>query len=67
MQTYGLIVADNGSDWYVHGTADPRWTYRFVDQLKQISARAFQAVDASGCKEQPGSAAFAYGPGCPAP
>jgi hypothetical protein len=67
MQTYGLIVADNGSDWYVQGTVDPRWTYRFVDQLKQIPAGAFQAVDASGCKVRPGSAAYAYGPGCPAP
>jgi hypothetical protein len=67
MQTYGLIVADNGSDWYFQGTVDPRWTYRFVDQLKGIPARAFRAVDASGCKVKPGSAAFVYGPDCPAP
>jgi hypothetical protein len=67
MQTYGLIVADNGSDWYFQGTVDPRWTYRFVDRLKRIPARAFQAVDASGCGVNPGSAAFAYGPDCPAP
>ncbi len=25
MKTYGLIVADNGSDMYVTGTFDPRW------------------------------------------
>ena len=35
MKRYGLIVADNGSDWYVQGTMDPRWTYTFVDQLKR--------------------------------
>jgi hypothetical protein len=67
MKRYGLIVADNGSDWYVQGTVDPRWTYGFVDQLKRIPARAFVAVDASACKVSPNSGAFRYGPGCPAP
>ena len=47
MKTYGLIVADNGSNWYFQGVADTRWTYDQVDQLKQIPASAFQAVDAS--------------------
>jgi hypothetical protein len=67
MKRYGLIVADNGSDWYVQGSVDDRWTYRFVDQLKRVPARAFVAVDASACKVSVDSAAFAYGPGCPAP
>ncbi len=38
MKTYGLILADNGSDWYFQGTADTRWTDKEVDQLKQIPA-----------------------------
>jgi hypothetical protein len=67
MKTYGLILADNGSDWYFGGTTDRRWTYTMVDQLKQIPARAFQAVDESclrvsansGQALQPGSAARA--------
>src|SRR5262249_47244873 len=67
MKRYGLIVADNGSDWYFQGTVDPRWTYRFVDQLKRIPASAFVAVDERACRVSKGSAAFAYGPGCPAP
>ena len=67
MKRYGLIVADNGSDWYFQGAVDPRWTYAFVDQLKRVPAGAFVAVDASDCKAAPNSAAFAYGPGCPAP
>ena len=50
MKRYGLIVADNGSDWYFQGTVDPRWTYAFVDQLKQIPARAFVAVDEHACR-----------------
>jgi hypothetical protein len=67
MKRYGLIVADNGSDWYFQGTVDSRWTYRFVDQLKRIPASAFVAVDERACKVAGRSAAFAYGPGCPAP
>jgi hypothetical protein len=67
MKRFGVIVADNGSDWYVQGTVDDRWTYAFVDQLKRVPARAFQAVDARPCRVAPNSGAYAYGPGCPAP
>jgi hypothetical protein len=66
MKTYGLILADNGSNWYFQGTADRRWTYNEVDQLKQIPANAFVAVDESclmvspnsGQALQPGTAAY---------
>jgi hypothetical protein len=66
MKTYGLILADNGSNWFFQGTTDRRWTYKMVDQLKQIPAREFQAVDESclivnrnsGQARQPGTASF---------
>ncbi len=66
MKTYGLILADNGSNWFFQGTADTRWTYTEVDQLKQIPASAFVAVDESclmvttdsGQAYQPGTAAY---------
>jgi len=66
MKTYGLILADNGSNWYFQGTTDPRWTYTMVDQLKAIPAREFQAVDESclmispnsGQARQPGTPAY---------
>lgn len=67
MQRYGLILADNGSDWYVQGTMDAGWTDDLLDELKSVPARRFVAVDASACRVSPGSAAVAYGPGCPAP
>ena len=44
---YGLIVADNGSNWYFGGTSEPGWDNALLDQLKQVPADAFQAVDAS--------------------
>jgi hypothetical protein len=45
MQHYGLIVADNGSNWYVQGGTDPRWNDDELDQLKGIPGSAFQVVD----------------------
>ncbi len=40
MKRYGLIVADNGSNWYFTGTVDGRWTGDQVNELKQIPANA---------------------------
>ncbi|HEY3776226.1 MAG TPA: hypothetical protein VGL69_24740 [Solirubrobacteraceae bacterium] len=65
MKTYGLILADNGSNWFFGGTTDRRWTYTMVDQLKQIPARAFQAVDESCLMVSPDSGQ-ALQPGSPA-
>lgn len=56
MKTYGLILADNGSNWYFQGTADTRWTDSEVDQLKLIPASQFVAVDESCLMIQPNSA-----------
>ncbi|HEX7459813.1 MAG TPA: hypothetical protein VF279_04220 [Acidimicrobiales bacterium] len=55
MQHYGLILADNGSNWYFGGTADPNWPIALVDQLKQIPADAFEAVDESSLMVTPDS------------
>jgi hypothetical protein len=67
MKHYGMIVADNGSDWYFQGEVNGHWTGGLLDQLKSVPASAFQAVDESGCRVKKNSAAFAYGPQCPAP
>ena len=67
MRNYGMLVADNGSDWYFQGATDERWTDDLLDELKSVPAAAFVAVDESGCKVSPDSGAFAYGPDCPAP
>jgi len=47
MKTYGLILADNGSSWYFQGASSTKWPDEFIAQLKEIPARAFQAVDES--------------------
>jgi hypothetical protein len=55
MQHYGLILADNGSNWYFGGTADPAWPLSLVDELKSIPASAFEAVDESSLMVSPDS------------
>lgn len=45
MKTYGMIVADNGSSWYVTGAADPRWDDDDLNQLKTVPGSAFEVVD----------------------
>lgn len=49
MQTYGLMLADNGSNWYFQGTRDGHWRNQLLDQLKTVPASAFEAVDVSSC------------------
>jgi hypothetical protein len=45
MQRYGLIVADNGSNWYFQGGTSPAWNDDDLNQLKGIPGSAFEAVD----------------------
>ena len=55
MQQYGLILADNGSNWYFGGTADDNWPIALVDELKEVPASAFEAVDESSLMIDPNS------------
>lgn len=50
MKRYGLALADNGSPWYFQGTSDTRWKSGLLDELKQIPASAFEAVDTLSLK-----------------
>jgi hypothetical protein len=45
MQRYGLIVADNGSNWFFQGGTDARWNDDELGQLKAIPGSAFEVVD----------------------
>jgi hypothetical protein len=50
MQKYGLIVADNGSDWYVTGAPDRRWDDDVLHTLQAVRGRSFEVVDASSLR-----------------
>jgi hypothetical protein len=44
LKTYGMIVADNGSNWYISGGRDSRWDDDDLNQLKTVPGSAFEAV-----------------------
>ena len=44
LQRYGMIVADNGSDWYLSGAPDRRWSDDQLGTLKQVPGSAFEVV-----------------------
>jgi hypothetical protein len=48
LKKYGLIVADNGSDWYVTGTADARWNDTELNTLKRLRGSDFEVVRMTG-------------------
>jgi hypothetical protein len=47
LKRFGMIVADNGSNWFISGTSDRRWTDENLDQLKSIPGSAFEAVQSA--------------------
>ena len=64
MKDYGLILADNGSNWYFQGSAFPQWPDALVSLLKGIPARDFEAVDESCLMVRPSSGLARAKPGC---
>ena len=44
LKKYGLIVADNGSPWYISGAPDRRWDDDDLHALGQVPGSAFEAV-----------------------
>ncbi|MBX9456194.1 MAG: hypothetical protein KL863_09315 [Rhizobium sp.] len=45
LKQYGMILADNGSDWYISGAPDERWDNEALRALKDIRGRDFEVVD----------------------
>jgi hypothetical protein len=48
LQRYGMILADNGSPWYVTGAPSPHWNDDDLHHLGQITGDMFEAVDTTG-------------------
>jgi hypothetical protein len=47
LKLYGLILADNGSPWYISGAPSSRWKDDALHQLGQLSGADFEVVDTS--------------------
>ncbi len=44
LKKYGMLLADNGSDWYITGATDHRWNDTDLDQLKTVPASEFEVI-----------------------
>lgn len=55
MKTYGIILADNGSPWYISGVPDERWDNDMLHLLDVLRGSDFEAVDSSGLMVDPDS------------
>jgi hypothetical protein len=58
MKTYGIILADNGSDWFISGVPDERWDNELLRELRQVRGADFEAVDVSSLMLYPDSGQF---------
>ena len=50
MKTYGMILADNGSNWYVSGAPSPRWSNDQLHALGALHGSDFEVVDTAGLR-----------------
>ncbi len=50
LKRYGMILADNGSPWYVTGAANPGWNDDELHALNQIPGSDFEVVDTSSLR-----------------
>ena len=44
-RSHGMLVADNGSNWFFSGAPGPCWDDDDLDQLKRVPGTAFEAVE----------------------
>ncbi len=47
LKTYGMILADNGSNWFISGVPDSRWNDTDLRSLRNVLGSAFEVVDES--------------------
>jgi hypothetical protein len=45
LKTYGMILADNGSSWFITGERNPLWDNDILDELKTVAGSNFEVVD----------------------
>ena len=55
MKKYGIILADNGSSWFISGAPDERWDNDMLHQLDVVKGSDFEAVDESSLMVSPNS------------
>jgi hypothetical protein len=47
LKRYGAFIADNGSNFFISGVSDRRWTDTIIEPLRQIPGSAFEVVQSA--------------------
>lgn len=55
LKKYGMILADNGSSWFITGAPDPRWNTDTITQINKVTGADLEAVDTSALIVSPDS------------
>jgi hypothetical protein len=53
LKRYGMMVADNGSNWYISGAPDPHWNNDALHTLSRVKGRDFEVIDPTSIHPQP--------------
>jgi hypothetical protein len=67
LKRYGMMLADNGSAWFLSGAPDQRWDNDELRELRQVTGSDFEAIDVSSRMVDPGSGRVASGGGAGPP
>jgi hypothetical protein len=52
LKRYGMIVADNGSNWFISGAPDPRWSNDDLHTLGRVKGSDFEVVDTTSLQKR---------------
>jgi hypothetical protein len=55
LKTYGMMLADNGTSWFVSGAPDRRWDDEDLHELQTLHGSDFEVVDVSSLMLDPDS------------
>jgi len=67
LQKYGMMIADNGSAWYISGDPDSRWNNDNLHQIGGVHGSDFEVVDVSSLMIDPNSGQAKQPGGTPPP
>ena len=65
LKAHGMVLADNGSAWFMSGVPDPTWNNGDLSLLRGVPGSAFEAVDVSSLTVS--STSYAVASGSPPP
>ncbi len=67
LKKYGMMLADNGGDWFISGAPNPGWNDDDLSELGMVHGSDFEVVDVSSLIVDPDSGATGAAPPPPPP